>query len=64
MYFLHDFLNQDIQVDWIIFFLKGEGGKELSIFNTFSINKLECKFFYGQPISMLISYGNESNLIW
>ena len=47
MQFLHDFLNQDIQVDQSIFSEGGGGpGKRTFLFLApFSINELELNFF-------------------
>ena len=57
------FYHQGFQVDWSIFFWRGR--EKLFIFDIFQYYWTWIQnFLYGQPISMLISYGNESNLIW
>ena len=48
MQFLHDFLNQDIQVDQSIFSEGGGGGagkRNFLFLAPFSINELELNFF-------------------
>ena len=68
MQFLHNFLPSGFPSRLEDFFSEGGGGggERNFLFSTFfSINEPGFKIFlYGQHISMLISYGNESNLIW